>query len=463
MDRPEHLVGDDREKPAAGKSAIVVGGGLAGVSAALELAERGYGVTLLEKRPYLGGRAFSFIDKETGAEVDNGQHVFMKCCTAYIALLRKLGVEGKTRIQRRLRVNVTDGKGVASPIYRTGLPAPLHLGPSLLRYKHIGLADKLRVGRTVLAMKRMSLAKRRALDGVSFYDWLRSQGQSERSIGTLWNLIVLPTCNDDAKNVSASQAIMVFQEGLLRDATGADIGYSRVPLSKLLSQEAAQAIAAKGGWVLLDRTAQRFTGDAKGIAGLEVFGHGAIRADAYITALPPKAMLELLPDSLRNDAFFTRAEKITMSPIVNLHFWFDRKVADWEFASFLDNAAHWVFNKSAMSDSGSGPGQYLSVSLSGAHAYIDMPKEELRARFLAELGKAIPAITQAQVTRFIVVRERFATFSPSPGSAANRLPCRTPVPNLFLAGEWTDNDWPSTMEGAVRSGAIAADEVAKAV
>jgi len=455
------MVGNDREKPAAGKSVVVVGGGLAGISAAIELGERGYGVTLLEKRPYLGGRAFSFVDKETGVEVDNGQHVFMKCCTAYIALLKKLGVEERTRVQSRLRVNVTNGKGVSSAIYRIGLPPPLHLGPSLLGYKHVSLGDKLRIGRTVLKMQRMSLAKRRALDGVSFYDWLKGQGQSERSIETLWNLIVLPTCNDDAKHVSASQAIMVFQEGLLRDAAGADIGYSRVPLSKLLAEEAATAIKAHGGQVRLDRTAQRLAGDGSRVTGVEVFGQGMLGGDAVVLALPPKAMLELLPESLRQDAFFSRANKITMSPIVNLHFWFDRKVADWEFVSFLDNAAHWVFNKSAMSGDGTGPGQYLSVSLSGAHAYIDMPKDELKALFLSELGKAVPGIKGANVTRFIVVRERFATFTPAPGTAANRLPCRTPVPNLFLAGEWTDNDWPSTMEGAVRSGIAAAREAAQ--
>ncbi len=136
-------------------------------------------------------------------------------------------------------------------------------------------------------------------------------------------------------------------------------------------------------------------------------------------------------------------------------------MTDWEFVSFLDNAAHWVFNKSAMSEAHEGAGQYLSLSLSGAHRYIDMPKEDLRALFLAELGKAIPAVREARLTRFLVVRERFATFAPAPGSAACRLHVRTPVRNLFLAGEWTDNDWPSTMEGAVRSGHLAAREVAK--
>ncbi len=455
------MVGNNAQKSAPGKSVAVIGGGLAGLSAAIDLVERGYGVTLLEKRPYLGGRTFSFVDKETGAEVDNGQHVFMKCCTHYVALLNKLDVAKKTRVQNRLRVQVTNGRGVTSAIYRVPLPPPLHLVPSLLRYKHLGLGDKLRVGRTVLKMKRMSYKKRRALDGGSFYDWLVAEGQSTRSIETLWNLIILPTCNDDAKNVSASQAIMVFQEGLLRNPSGADIGYAKVPLSKLLSDEAAAYIKGKGGLVWLDRTAQSLSGNATGITGVDIFGQGTLQADAYVVTLPPKAMLELLPDGLRQHDFFSRAGKINMSPIVNLHFWFDRKVADWEFVSFLDNAAHWVFNKSAMSDAQESNGQYLSLSLSGAHKYIDMPKEELRALFLAELGKAIPRVREARVTRFIAVRERYATFTPSPGSAAYRLPVRTPVRNLYLAGEWTDNDWPSTMEGAVRSGQFAARAAAK--
>ena len=447
------------QEPSAKGKIAVIGGGLAGLSAACELADGGYQVTLLERRPYLGGRSYSFFDRKLGAEVDNGQHVFMRCCTYYMAFLRKLGVFDRTHLQERLDVKVVGEEGRQAALASSRLPAPLHLLPSLLRYRHLSWRDRVGVLYASLALLTISLRKRSELDHLSFHDWLTAHRQSPRAIEAFWNFIVLPALNDDVWRVSAAQAVMLFQVSFLKDSHGADIGYSTVGLSSLMAQEAQQYIQGRHGSVLLGKSVAQLEGAEDGIEGVRVHGGGTLQTDRYILAVPSHELLGLLPPSLRRHDFFSRAGLLGSSPIVNLHLWLDRKVTDQEFTSFLDSEIQWVFNKSRMYNLNGPEGQYLCISLSGAHKYIDMPKESLRKLFVGELGRLFPAAKGASVTQFTVVKERFATFTPAPGSAAYRLPARTPVPNLFLAGAWTDTGWPATMESAVRSGVICAQAI----
>ena len=453
---------NDAQGPAAAGTVLVVGGGLAGISAACELADLGHRVTLLEKRPFLGGRTYSFFDKQTDSEVDNGQHIFMKSCTAYIGLLDRLNVRHKTYLQSRMRVTVYDAQRRPSALYSSMLPAPFHLVLSFLRYRHLSWGDKAAIARAAFAIRRMSEGRRKELDGISFCDWLSERGQSARAIEAFWDLIILPVCNDDSRRVSASQAIMVFQDGFLGGRHAADIGYATVGLSSLLAGEAQRYIEQRGGKVIVGKSLQSLEGDQQGIRCARLYSGPSIGADAYLLAVPPRQLGKLLPETLRKHEFFDRASRLAMSPIVNVHLWFDRRVTDLEFAAFLDNDVQWVFNKTAIYGEDGGHGQRLCISLSAAHKFIDMPKDELYRLVVDELRRAIPATGEASVTRFIVVRERYATFAPRPGSAAYRLPSRTPVRNLFLAGAWTDTGWPSTMESAVRSGENAARAIATA-
>ncbi|MEE9284566.1 MAG: hydroxysqualene dehydroxylase HpnE [Dehalococcoidia bacterium] len=453
--------GNNAQGSAAPRQVIVVGGGLAGISAACELADLGHRVTLLEKRPFLGGRTYSFVDKKLGAEVDNGQHIFMKCCTFYIALLKKLGVLHKTYLQPRLRLDVFNGQRQASALFSSLLPAPLHLLPSFLRYRHLTWRDKLGIARAAFAMRRLSEAQRTELDGISFYDWLADHGQSDQAVEAFWDLIILPVCNDNSRRVSASQAIMVFQDAFLTHRHAADIGYATVGLSTLLADEAKRYVEERGGAVMLGTSLECLEGDQGGIQCARLYSRPPLKADAYVLAVPPRQLGKLLSPALRQHEFFDRASRLAMSPIVNVHLWFDRRVTDLEFAAFLENEVQWVFNKTAIYRRDGDQGQHLCISLSGAHKFIDMPKDELYRLVTSELQRAIPQAREASVTRFIVMRERYATFSPRPGSAAYRLPTRTPTPNLFLAGAWTDTGWPSTMESAVRSGVFAAREIAR--
>ena len=428
------------------------------MAAACRLASAGYRVTLVERRPYLGGRAYSYTDRETGVQVDNGQHVFMGCCTAYIEFLRDVGTLDRTARQDRLRVEVRSPSGKAGVLAAAPLPPPLHLLPSFLAYPHLGWRDKLRATPALLRIRMERDPYRDELRAMSFEDWLRRNGQSDRAIANFWDLIVVPTLNDASRDVSASMAFTAFQVALLRDAHGADIGFARSGLSDVMGDAAERRLRALGVDLVLGRTVERLVPDHGALSGVALAGGDVLTADWYVAALPPQALVNALPDDLRDGSPLSVAASHTFAPIVNLHVWYDRTVADFEWAAFVDSPLQFVFNKTRIAGL-TGPGDYLTISLSGAWEWWPLSKDELRERFTLELARALPLACDAAIERFAVVKEQRATFRSLPGGPANRLPTLTPLRNLVLAGDWTDTGWPATMEGAVRSGNAAAAAV----
>ncbi|MBI4299773.1 MAG: FAD-dependent oxidoreductase, partial [Chloroflexi bacterium] len=415
----------------------------------------------LEKRPYVGGRAVSFQLKDTGQQVDNGQHVFMGCCTYYVDFLRKLGVHHKAHMQKRLKVPIIDVRGRMSALASSPLPAPFHLLPSFLRYRHLSIRDRLMALYAVACILLTSPKRRSETDGLSFGQWLRSHGQSKKAIARFWDLLVLATLNGESEAVSASMALMVFQEGFLKTAHGADIGYATVGLSELLSREAKAYIEARGGRVCTGTRAERLLGEDSHVDALQLADGTTISAHCYVCTVPYHELLKLLPDGWRRQPFFAKAEGLSASPIVNAHVWYDRPVTDLDFAAFLDSDVQWLFNKSKMLRQAEHGPQYICVSLSGAEKYVGMSKQGLRDLLIPQLASLLPAAGDALVVDFTVTREWQATFAVAPGSAQHRLPVRTPIENLFLAGDWTDTGWPPTMESAVRSGVACAREIAR--
>lgn len=442
-------------------TAIVAGGGIAGITAACELADAGFAVTLLEKRPFLGGRAYSYTDAATGATVDNGQHVFLGCCTEYIRLLERLGVRDAVHLQKRFRVPVIDKVWGESVLRAADLPPPGHLLPSLLRFKSLSPAEKALAGWAFAHIQLLDRSKHPELDDITFEEWLRARGQSPRAIRSLWNLIVLPTLNGDISRVSADLALMVFQEGFLRSRHGANVGWARVGLSELLGRAARSYIESRGGQVRLEEAVSG-VGVEGGRISAVLTPSGPLRADAYVLALPHDAALAALPPSVQGDPSFSRIGRIRTSPIVNVHLWYDRPVWDKRFAAFLNSPVHWVFNKSKLWGD-SGPGQYLDISLSGAEDYIEMPTADILHLFTREMFALLPGTRGAELTRALVVKQRDATFAAYPGVSALRPAQATPIPNLYLAGDWTATGWPATMESAVRSGLNAASGVIRRV
>ena len=433
---------------------IVVGGGLAGITTALGLADHGCEVTLVEGRSKLGGLTHSF-DRD-GRWVDNGQHVFLRCCTSYLGLLDRLGVRDLVHLQDRLDVAVRSGRhrGVGR-LRRTGMPAPLHLGPALATYRWLDPAARIRAVQAALALGRVDRDDV-GTDAQSFGEWLAAHGQRERAVEALWELIGVATLNAHADDASLALAATVFQVGLLERADAADIGWSLVPLQQLHGDPAARALTRADVVIRLRTRVETITSMPSGrwqVADGEY--------DDVVLAVPPAEAARLLPTGAV-DLPAGWDGVLGSSPIVNAHVVYDRVVLDEPFVAAVDSPLQWVFDRTQQGRPGveAQPGeQYVAISLSAADPWIDMPVAEIRAWVLPALQQLLPAAADARVKGFFVTRERHATFRPAPGTGRCRPRSTTALPGLHLAGAWTATGWPATMEGAVRSGEAATASV----
>ena len=435
----------------------IIGAGLAGLAAGVELADRGHEVELLERRPWAGGATYSFRDDATGDEVDNGQHVFMRCTTAYTAFLERLGTLELTRRQRRLHVPVFDADGRRSDLRAANLPFGLHLAPALLRYRHLSWRAKAEVARAFLALRLRPARRRADLDAMTFEEWLRARGQSPETIREFWDFLVIPTLNCRAGEASAAQALFVVEEGFQRGPEAAAIGVAAVGLSRLHVEPAVRAIEARGGRLTTRAPVERIEADGGRVSALVLRGGERRTFDAYVSALAPWRLRPLLPAGLRGEGAFAALAAFEPAPILNLHLWFDRPVADFAFAAFVRSEVQWVFNRTRAGGGDESAGQHLVVSVSAPGELFALGQDALRDRLVPQLRRALPAARDARLTRHAVVKEPEATFVPAPGLA--RPGPRTPLSNLWLAGAYTDTGWPATMESAVRSGLAAAEAV----
>lgn len=429
------------------KHVVVVGGGLAGLAAATTLVADGTKVTLLEARARLGGATFSF-DRD-GLTVDNGQHVLLRCYTEYLDFLGTIGVRDKIAIQEKFRIPVVRADGRHGELYRTGLPAPLHLGAALTRYRLLSLADRARVGLAVAKLRTLNPADPR-LDDRSFGSWLGQYGQRKDAIDALWNLVTVAALNTDADDASLALCAMVFRTALLDRADAADIGVPQIPLSELHGDPAAAHLTRNGADVRL-RTPARAIRAVGEQYEVDVDGE-TLTADAVVVAVPSDAVSAVLPDGALAEP--GAPAKLGSKPIVNVHARYDRKVTEHSFVAIVGSPVQWVFDRTGISQVADG--QYLAISLSGAGEWIDEPVSKLKEVFLPELARLFPEADPARCTEFFVTRERRATFHQAPGSARWRQKAQTLLPGCVLAGAWTATGWPDTMEGAVRSGNEAA-------
>jgi hydroxysqualene dehydroxylase len=429
----------------------VIGGGLAGITAALDCADAGAEVTLFEVRPRLGGAAYSF--EREGMIVDNGQHVFLRCCTEYLGLLDRLGTRHLTEMQKRLCIPIAAPGGRVGRIERSSLPAPLHLAAGLARYSLLSRGERFSAARTALALGRVN-PDDPANDLRSFGDWLAERGQGANAMSALWDLIALPTLNVPAAHASLAQAAFVFQTGLLRDRSAGDIGWAAVPLQEVHGDAAERALREVGVDLRLRQKVDEVNVDGSG-----TFAVGDVVAESAIVAVPNMRAGGLLPAGAIDDP--GRLERLGSSPIVNLHVVYDRPVLQHAFVAGVRSPVQYVFDRTRGGDFGGG--QYLAVSLSGAAAEMELPPEKLREQYVPAIAEILPAARDAKVVRFFANREHAATFRAAPGQAALRPPNRTRIRGLALAGAWTATGWPATMEGAVRSGHAAARVALEAV
>ncbi len=437
---------------------VVIGGGLAGIAAALECARAGAAVTLVEVRRRLGGAAYSF--ERDGLTIDNGQHVFLRCCAAYRGLLRRLGSEHRVSVQPRLEIPVLKPGAQTFVLRRGSLPAPLHLAATLMRYPHLSLVQRLGAARAALALAR-TRPDDAALDGITFGDWLAAHGQDSDAVAALWDLIALPTLNLPAAEASLALGAFVFRTGLLSGADAGDIGFHVGTLSETIGAPAIPALERAGVCVKLGWRAERLV---KTTTGVEVHGGGdeggGLSAEAAIVAVPPARAATLI-EPLAPD-LAARLRRLESSPIVNLHVVYDRQVCEHPFAAGVGTPVQYLFDRTLAAGAPAGS-QYLAISLSGATREMAMGVDAIRERYLPALRELLPRARGAEVERFLVTREHAATFRAAPGAAALRPGQETHVPGLALAGAWTDTGWPATLEGAVLSGEAAAECVLRAL
>jgi hydroxysqualene dehydroxylase len=436
---------------------LVIGGGLAGIAAALDCAEAGARVMLVEVRRRLGGAAYSF--ERDGLSIDNGQHVFLRCCTAYRRLLHRLGSEHGVIVQERLRIPVLSPGTEPFILRRGGLPAPLHLAGALMRYPHLTLAQRLSAARAALALGRLD-PDDPTLERQALGEWLGAHGQSPEAVAALWDLIALPTLNLPAAQASLALGAFVFQTGLLASSSAGDIGFHERPLSETIAEPALRALASAGvkvrlGWRAesIERAGSNFRVRGAGATETPDAQDDGPLAPAVIVAVPHVRAAGLL-DTLAPDVA-GGLRRMESSPIVNVHVVYDRPVCEHRFAAGVDTPVQYLFDRTTAG--GVPPDcQYLAVSLSGAEREMQMSVDELRERFLPALSALLPRARDARVESFFATREHAATFRAVPGAARWRPGAHTSTLGLVLAGAWTDTGWPATLEGAVMSGHVAA-------
>ncbi|MGZ4816700.1 MAG: hydroxysqualene dehydroxylase HpnE [Terriglobales bacterium] len=437
--------------PAAPTKATVaiVGGGLAGLAAGCALAEDGYRVQLYERRPYLGGRASSYQHPATGEIVDNCQHVLLGCCTNLIELYRRSGVEDKVRWFDRLHFLEPGGRD--SVIELTSLPAPLHTSPSFLASKALGLRDKIGIAQAMLKMR-----KDLPDDGRPFLEWLRTNRQTERSIQRFWAPVLVSALNEDLDRCSTRYAAQVFRESFLKSAKAGRMGIPAIPLSDLYSA-AGEYIRQRGGEVNLRASIEGFKSDDRGVK--LCFGGTEVSADFAVVAAPFNVMTNLLPDDNAARPLREQLSRFESSPITGIHLWFDRQITDLEHAVLLDRTIQWMFHKSKLLNR-VGEGSYLELVVSSSKSLVEMGRQDIIDLAFRELAEFFPTVKGANLTKATVIKEIHATYSPKPGVDEYRPWQASPWPRVFLAGDWTQTNWPATMEGAVRSGYLAAEAIA---
>jgi squalene-associated FAD-dependent desaturase len=431
-------------------SVAVVGAGVAGLAASCALAEAGYEVTLLERRPYVGGRASSYEHPALGEVVDC-QHVLLGCCTNLLHLLESSGAADEIRWYDEL-VFLEQG-GRRSYFRPSGLPAPLHFSEAFLRAPMLGLADKLAIARGMAEF----LSACEPQDETSLEQWLKKSGQTQRAIRHFWEPVVLCTLNDHFANCSLRIGAKVFRELFIKSQLGARLGIPTVPLSDLYSA-AALRLEELGGRLCLRSGVEAIKQSDDGRWALKTVDR-ELTADAVVLALPfeqTQKFVAQLPQSQsveleRDLAGFVHA------PYTTVHLWFDRQITELHHAALLDTTIQWVFHKSKIRNYPEEQGSYVELVIAASTAQLKMERSEILQSALAELDSFFPEVRRAQLVKSGILKEARATFSVLPGLEKLRPSPRSPWPGIYLAGDWIDTGWPSTMESAARSGYLAAE------
>ncbi len=442
-----------------GEDVLIIGGGLAGLAAGVALAEAGRGVRLLEQKPYLGGRARSFRDAATGSVVDNGQHLIMGCYHSTLQFLHTIGTSQTIAFEPQLRVNFLDPNQKVTELRCPFLPAPWHLLAGIFLSNSFSFREKFDVVRMGRALRSVDdgADTLRKTGRLTVEEWLSGLGQSEGLRRNFWDLFCIAAMNEDPRIASALIFERVLRLALFNSPADSRLGIPRKGLSECYTDAAVKAITDRGGQVELRRDVRALLLSDGACRGVRLADGTVIEGQTVLSAVPWHVLPGLLPaDAVKAEPAFSRLLKLRPAPIISLYLWFDRPVTDLEFVGLRGTTIQWLFNKGKILGTGE---PYVSLVLSGAHDHVARSKDDLRDMALKELRTLLPGMRDARLRHSLVIKERFATFSPCVGVDALRPSAVTPVCGLYLAGDWTDTGLPATIEGAVRSGYAAAQAI----
>lgn len=444
---------------------LVIGGGLAGLSCAVALAEAGFRICLLEKRPHLGGRATSYTLPD-GSEVDNCQHVTLGCCTNLADFYRRAGAADQVHFYDTLYF--ADRRGRRSTMRSWPLPPPLHMAPSFLFFGALTFADKRGIARALLHVARAGGAPPESA-GLSMLDWLRKMRQTPAAVERYWRVVLVSALDEELDRTEARYGIDVFWKAFLASKQGYRVGIPSVPLAELY-EGCREAVVKRGGEVRLRAGVREIHVRENRFAGVVLEDGTELTPDACVAAVPHDVLMDMLPGEMSAEGGALEGlRQLRTSPITGVHLWFDRTVMTEPFLTLLDHKTQWVFNKTLLSGGAAGPGhaapagaseaggQYLQLVISASYDFVRLGRQEIIDLCRKELAEVLPATREARLVKSTVIKEINATFSPSPGVDRFRPAQDIGVENLFLAGDWTRTGWPSTMEGAVRSGYLASE------
>jgi squalene-associated FAD-dependent desaturase len=454
----------------AHKRTIIIGGGLAGLAAAVALAEEGMTVTLLERKPFLGGRASSYPvrnqsqglsvgDREDQSDdawsqvhdasplwVDNCQHVLLKCCTNLLDFYRRLDAQKGVAFSDR--IVFLDEHGQQATLTGSRLMAPFHLLPSFLRFTPLRWRDKLAIAYAFCCML-LGWPRLQGLDQMTMLQWLERHRQPSRAIEQFWRTFLVSALNEDIEVASARYGIQVFLEGML---------------SKLYTDPCLKFLGERGCAVHLRSNVTKIETDGVTVQGVVLSDGSRLTGDYYLSAVTPNALTRLLPaEVVERTEYFANLHHLGASPITAIYLWFDREITDLEYAALLGHEMQWIFNKGVALDSGGAWGDHcLGLVISASDKFLPLGRQEILEMALRDVRKVLPAAREAVLLGSVVIKEPFATFSCRAGCDRFRPDQKSPLENFFIAGDWTRTGWPGTMEGAVRSGYRCAELVLQA-
>lgn len=426
---------------------VIVGGGLSGLAVGVELVSRGLNVTILEQKPALGGRAYSFKDGVTGDTIDNGQHVLIAGYEHTMHFLETIGTRDLLHVQSSPTLQFHHPQRGFQELRLPLLPVPLNFLAGILRCSLFSLPDRLRLLRAGFSLRKLNPAHEQRLSHQTIEEWLKEVGQSDECIRSFWEPLAISIMNERIRKASAIVFVRALRQAFLGGPRHAALAIPSVGLSQLFVDGAKQFITLRGGEIRCNTDVVGVVMENDVVRGVKVRNSTALNCDAVILAVPHHKLLTILPDQLKEK--YQHLEKIDSAPIVSIHLWFGKEFMEHESVGLIGRRVQWLFNRRIINKE-KGKGGHVSAVTSGAHDFVDLSKDELVKITMDDIRSAYGGIDE-EPWHAVVIREKSATYASSPEVESLRPASETAVPNLFLAGDWTATGYPATIEGAIIS------------